>query len=528
MLLSMTGFGEASRQNDSLAVAIEVRTINSRYFKLTVRSNEGYSSLEPQIDAQVRGHIKRGTVQVSLRVARMRPSDDFRINEAVLKGYRQQLESIRGGANSEPIRLEALLQLPGVIDENVRGLADVESDWPLVKETLEAAMANMAHMRAEEGRAMSNDLAANCAAIAVQLDEIDRRAPDVSTAYRARLAERLNKTLAEFDISLDVNALIREVSIYAERSDISEEIVRLRSHLEQFAAIMTLEDSSGRKLEFLTQEMFRETNTIGSKANDVQIARHVIEIKAAIERMREIKGDPERGIKANSEFGSGNSEQEKDSAGRIASFFTSEFPLPNSELDRSPTSQHSEAASRPLSRPCLPPPPADLSRFPVPPGQARRRWSGACFSCRPRLVHSVSATTRPPRPGEIDGEDYHFLTREEFERRRQAGDFLECFEVYGHDFWYGTLESAVTPSLAAGKWVVLEIDVQGTMAVLKRYPGTITIFVRPGSMEELLPSSSKSGGPESSENHRSGDWKLPGASWPLLDRYQHQVLNDDV
>lgn len=288
MLLSMTGFGEASRQNDSLAVAIEVRTINSRYFKLSVRSNEGYSSLEPQIDSQVRQHIKRGTVQVSLRVTRVRPNDDYRINEAVLKGYRQQLESIRGGTSSEPVRLEALLQLPGVIDENVRGLADVESDWPLVKLTLEAAMANMTHMRADEGRAMASDLAANCAAIAVQLDEIDRRAPEVSTAYRARLAERLNKTLAEFDISLDVNALIREVSIYAERSDISEEIVRLRSHLEQFAAIMTLEESSGRKLEFLTQEMFREANTIGSKANDVQIARHVIEIKAAIERMREM------------------------------------------------------------------------------------------------------------------------------------------------------------------------------------------------------------------------------------------------
>jgi uncharacterized protein (TIGR00255 family) len=280
----MTGFGEASRQDDALAVAVEVRTINSRYFKLTVRSNEGYSSLEPQIDAQVRQHIKRGTVQVSLRVARKRPNDDFRINESVLRGYRAQLESL----GAESVRLDALLHLPGVVDENVRGLAEVENDWPLVKETLEAAMANMAHMRAEEGRAMANDLAANCAAIAVQLDEIDRRAPDVATQYRTRLSERLNKTLAEFDISLDSNDLIREVSIYAERSDISEEIVRLRSHLEQFAAIMTLEESSGRKLEFLTQEMFRETNTIGSKANDVQIARHVIEIKAAIERMREM------------------------------------------------------------------------------------------------------------------------------------------------------------------------------------------------------------------------------------------------
>ncbi len=227
-------------------------------------------------------------MQVSLRVARKRPSDDYRINEGVLKGYREQLASIRGWAESEPVRLETLLQLPGVVEENVRGLADLECDWPLVKETLEAAMGNMTHMRADEGRAMASDLAANCAAIAVQLDDIDRRAPDVASAYRARLAERLNKTLAEFEITLDVNALIREVSIYAERSDISEEIVRLRSHLEQFAAIMTLEESSGRKLEFLTQEMFRETNTIGSKANDVQIARYVIEIKAAIERMREM------------------------------------------------------------------------------------------------------------------------------------------------------------------------------------------------------------------------------------------------
>ena len=118
--------------------------------------------------------------------------------------------------------------------------------------------------------------------------EIERRAPLVADAYRARLNERLGKILAEFDVALQPGDLVREVGIYAERSDISEETVRLRSHLEQFAAIMALEESSGRKLEFLTQEMFRETNTIGSKANDVLIARHVIEIKAAIERMREM------------------------------------------------------------------------------------------------------------------------------------------------------------------------------------------------------------------------------------------------
>jgi uncharacterized protein (TIGR00255 family) len=135
---------------------------------------------------------------------------------------------------------------------------------------------------------MTADLAENCSAIAGQLAEIERRAPLVADAYRARLSERLGKILAEFDAALQPGDLVREVGIYAERSDISEETVRLRSHLEQFAAIMAIEESSGRKLEFLTQEMFRETNTIGSKANDVLIARHVIEIKAAIERMREM------------------------------------------------------------------------------------------------------------------------------------------------------------------------------------------------------------------------------------------------
>jgi uncharacterized protein (TIGR00255 family) len=289
VLLSMTGFGEASRQNDSLAVSVEVRTINSRYFKLTVRSGEGYAALEPQIDALVRQHIKRGTVQVSLRVTRLRPAETYQINAEVLAGYRRQLDRLSATwTPAEPVRLEALLQLPGVVVDNEFAQADALTDWPLIEQALSGAMANMAGMRADEGRAMTADLAENCSAIAGQLAEIERRAPLVADAYRARLSERLGKILAEFDAALQPGDLVREVGIYAERSDISEETVRLRSHLEQFAAIMAIEESSGRKLEFLTQEMFRETNTIGSKANDVLIARHVIEIKAAIERMREM------------------------------------------------------------------------------------------------------------------------------------------------------------------------------------------------------------------------------------------------
>src|SRR4029078_6750349 len=132
------------------------------------------------------------------------------------------------------------------------------------------------------------DLASNGTSIARELDAIEVRAPQVADSYRSRLTDRLTKTLAEYQITLQPGDLIREISIFAERSDISEEIVRLRSHLEQFASTLDLPESSGRKLAFLTQEMSRETNTIGSKANDVQISRHVIEIKAAIERIREM------------------------------------------------------------------------------------------------------------------------------------------------------------------------------------------------------------------------------------------------
>ncbi len=288
MLLSMTGFGEAHRKDASLAVAAEVRTINSRYFKLVVRCGEGYSALEPLVEGLVRQHIKRGNVQVSLRIDRAGGSH-YQLNADVLGAYLKQIQDIAKSWNlKDPAAIENLLTLPGVVDQNAGGVEDATADWPLVRDALQQAMDGMAKMRAEEGRAMAVDLAANAKAIATQLDAIEGRAPLVVEAYRNRLAERIAKTLADYEITLQPGDLIREVSIYAERSDISEEIVRLRSHREQFAATLELPESAGRKLEFVTQEMFRETNTIGSKANDVEISRHVIEIKAAIERIREM------------------------------------------------------------------------------------------------------------------------------------------------------------------------------------------------------------------------------------------------
>jgi len=146
--------------------------------------------------------------------------------------------------------------------------------------------------------------------------------------------------------------------------------------------------------------------------------------------------------------------------------------------------------------------------------------------CRLPLVASVSATTRPPRPGEIDGVDYHFLTAEEFDSRRKNGEFLECFEVFGSGCWYGTLLSEVTPGLKAGKWVVLEIDVQGALAVMQRFGDAITIFVRTASLEEL--ERRLCGRQTESEEAIQRRLVRARQELELADRYRYQVVNDDV
>jgi uncharacterized protein (TIGR00255 family) len=316
LLQSMTGFGEAHQTDGGLNVAIEIRSVNSRYFKLSIRAGDRYSVLEPRIDSIVRERIQRGTVQVSVRATRARVADDFAINVTALASYRDQLERLHDQWHiSENVEIESLLSLPGVVDEQPSRPVDADADWPLIESTLRQAIAELETMRSDEGQAMENDLRANCQAIGEDMAAVAEQAPKVAGSYRDRIKDRVNKLLAEYEVTLESSDILREVSLFADRCDISEEIVRMASHLDQFDSIITLSDdsegtnkggggkgdagkggggkgdtrkSAGRKLEFLTQEMFRETNTIGSKANDVVIARHVIEIKTTIEKIREM------------------------------------------------------------------------------------------------------------------------------------------------------------------------------------------------------------------------------------------------
>jgi uncharacterized protein (TIGR00255 family) len=285
----MTGHGAAHADADDRTVTVDVRTVNNRYFKLALRASEGYATLEPRVDELVRRAVRRGTVQVDLRVDRRASADDFRINEVVLAGYYRQLRA--AGDQLElgtSLQLEPLLALPGVVEDLGARRIDTDSDWPLIESTLGAALRGLGQMRTDEGQAMTRDLEENCRLIRGQLDAVEQRSPQVLEQYRSRITERVNRLLAELDVRVEAADVIREVALFAERSDIAEEVVRLRSHLDQFHDIMRLPESSGRKLEFVSQEMFREANTIGSKANDAEIARYVIEIKAAIERVREM------------------------------------------------------------------------------------------------------------------------------------------------------------------------------------------------------------------------------------------------
>jgi uncharacterized protein (TIGR00255 family) len=292
VLLSMTGYGEAHHQSDRLNLSIELRAVNNRYLKVSVRAPEPYNLLEPEFERIIRRTIRRGTIQLHLHCERQHSAQDFRVNATALKSYLAQLRGMENelglGKLTVELVLGQVLALPGVVPEPGNTTFDAEQEWPILEKALEEALARLQAMRQEEGRSMAQEFMRYREQIEAELAEIRKRAPDVVSAYRDRLHDRVRTLLGELDVEIDRSELIKEVSVFAERSDIAEEVVRLASHLDQFKDIINEPESPGRKLEFLTQEMSRETNTIGSKASDVEISRRVVEIKGTLEKIREL------------------------------------------------------------------------------------------------------------------------------------------------------------------------------------------------------------------------------------------------
>lgn len=284
MLLSMTGHGEGLQQNDQVQVSVEVRSVNNRFLKLNVFSDLTAKE-QTDLEALVKSSVNRGSVNVRIKCHQEKSSQDYRLNKALISAYWLQLSEIADG--SQPVNLEAVLALPGVV-EDIRDDSSGEKLWPLIRQATIEALEKLNEMRRQEGDAMKNDMLTNCQKIADELVGVEKLAPRVVEAYGKKMTERINGMLKTFNVSITPAEVVREVGIFAERCDVSEEVVRLRNHTEQFRVVIEGAQSSGKKLEFLVQEMLRETNTIGSKGNDSDIARHVVEMKTAIERIREM------------------------------------------------------------------------------------------------------------------------------------------------------------------------------------------------------------------------------------------------
>lgn len=280
----MTGFGEGVARSERLSVTVEVKSVNNRYLKLSVKLPESHASLENLVERTVRERLSRGTVSIFVRLTYPAGQQPFRLNEAVVEGYLKQLEAL--GGRRETV-LAAVVALPGAIEERV-GAGEAQKDWDAISAAIQQALTSLEAMRVAEGRAMQVELHSQCRAIAQKVDQIAERGPASVESYRERFAERVRELLSTRGISVGESDMIREVAIFAERTDVVEELARLRSHLVQFEQWMEGPEPCGRKLDFLGQEMFRESNTIGAKSGDIEIAGWVVELKSAVERIREV------------------------------------------------------------------------------------------------------------------------------------------------------------------------------------------------------------------------------------------------
>jgi uncharacterized protein (TIGR00255 family) len=300
----MTGQGHAqshaSTHGDLGSVNVEVRTINNRGFKCSPRLSDSLMMLENKVEALARSMIHRGTVQLSVSWRRPANENLPQVDVDALQSYVNQLQQVRSATGDDSINIDlaSLMQLPGVIVAAQNSAADNDQLWDFVQAVVVEAIDNLNQMRQIEGGRMAESLRGDCAVIRDHLQKIQSLTPRSTETYRERLESKVKRILEENDLSVGQVDLLREVQIYADKVDISEEVTRLDSHLTMFIDVLSGRDSvgkgpgkgapMGRKLDFVIQEMFRETNTTGSKASDAEISAHVVEIKCAIERMREL------------------------------------------------------------------------------------------------------------------------------------------------------------------------------------------------------------------------------------------------
>ena len=288
MINSMTGYGDAEGVIGGITYAVEIKTVNSRYFKHRIKLPDPVAFLEENIEKLLRKELARGTVNYVLTLKNAPANVLFEIDEAGLKSYMQKLSDLAKSSQlTSAVDVGGLLNVPGILVPVVPDEKQAQELRGQVLAISKRAIDRLKEMRAAEGAALAEELESYCASIKNDLDEIGTRGSTVLEEYQSRLNKRVQELLKDAQLQVDNEVLAREVAIFAERSDISEEIARLESHLSQFAACTKENGQSGRKLDFLSQEMLREANTIASKAADAEIAHRVVNIKCMIDRIKE-------------------------------------------------------------------------------------------------------------------------------------------------------------------------------------------------------------------------------------------------
>lgn len=286
MIKSMTGFGRAEQIIDGRDIIVEIRSVNHRYYEFSARVPRAYGYIEEKLKSFLNGRISRGKVEVSVSIAAVEAADTLiEINKAVAKGYVDALRSVGGELGlADDLTLSQLVRLPDIF--TVRKTADDEEQiWNSVKAVADEAVSKFISMREAEGLKMKEDVLERADIIERLVDEVDRLSPISAENYRSKLYSRLCEVLA--DKNIDEQRIVTEAAIFADKTAVAEETVRLKSHIRQLRDMLALDEPVGRKLDFLIQEFNREANTIGSKAQDIAVTKIVVDLKSEIEKIRE-------------------------------------------------------------------------------------------------------------------------------------------------------------------------------------------------------------------------------------------------
>lgn len=286
MLKSMTGFGRAVEEIDGYVITVEIKSVNHRYFDFSSRIPRQYGFLDDKLKSYINSKVSRGKVECYVSVEALDTEDAaVVINKTLASAYVKALKELSEEYSlNEDFDTAFVSRLPDVFVLK-KADEDEEKIWQLVKYVTDEAIEKFIQMRAVEGSKMKEDVASRAEYILDCVSFIEERSPQTVKEYNDKLVERVHEIIG--DVSLDEQRIIQEVAIYADKVAVAEETVRLRSHIAQLKTFLESEEPIGRKMDFLVQEINRETNTIGSKANDVEIARKVVDIKAEVEKIRE-------------------------------------------------------------------------------------------------------------------------------------------------------------------------------------------------------------------------------------------------